>query len=107
MRARSLPRALLAIIVLAACGRAPDLAQEHMKRGDAALAEGRHEQALAAYGHARELSPTDPGVQRAMMQARVHLLAESAARVGPEALEDARYEAKLLLDIDSARAPVY
>lgn len=78
-----------------------------MKRGDAALAEGRYAQALAAYSHARELAPTDPAVQRAMMQARVHLIAESAARISPDALDDARYEAQYLLDNDKDRAHVY
>lgn len=91
----------------AGCNQTPQLAAEHLQRGDAALAEGRYAQALAAYGHARELVPTDPDVQRAMMRARVHLIAESAARISPEAFEDARYEASVLLDTDKARAPVY
>jgi len=86
---------------------APESLGEHLRRGDAALAEGRYAQALSAYSHARELAPTDQGVQRAMMTARVHLIAESAARISPDAIEDARYEATFLLEKDSARASVY
>jgi tetratricopeptide (TPR) repeat protein len=89
-----------------ACTSTPELALEHLKRGDASLAEGNYAQALAAYGHARELAPSDPGVQRAMIRARVHLIAENAARIGPDAFEDARYEASLLLDTDKTLAPV-
>lgn len=80
---------------------------DHLKRGDAALAEGRYAAALAAYGHARELAPTDPEVQRAMMRARLHLIAESAGRLSLDAIEDARYEAELLRDTDPSRAHVY
>lgn len=99
--------ALLAVVLAIGCQQTPQLAMEHLRRGDIALAEGRYAEALSAYSHARELSPTDPSVQRAMMQARVHLIAESAARVTPEAMEDARYEAGLLLDTDKPRAHVY
>lgn len=95
------------MLALAACKEQPDLAREHLRRGDAALAEGQYAQALAAYGHAREVAPSDSAVQRAMMLARVHLIAESAARIAPEAIEDARYEATLLLDTDKPRAHVY
>lgn len=98
---------LLAVLFSAACGQTPALAEEHIRRGDAALAEGRYAAALAAYGHARDLAPTNPGVQQALMRVRVHLVAENAGRLNPEALEDARYEAQLLLDTDKARAPVY
>lgn len=90
-----------------ACNKPPDLAREHLQRGDAALAEGHYAQALAAYGHARDVAPSDSEVQRAMMRARVHLIAERAARLVPEAFEDARYEASFLLETDKARAPVY
>lgn len=116
MKRALLPRALrrsvaAALVAIAGCGPAapatPELLGEHLKRGDAAIAEGRYAQALAAYGHARELAPADPAVQRAMMLARVHLIAESAARISPEAIEDARYEATFLLEKDRARAPVY
>ncbi len=99
--------ALAVTLALAACKASPDLAEEHLRRGDAALAQGHYAQALAAYGHAREIAPSDSIVQRAMMVARVHLIAESAARIAPEAIEDARYEATLLLDGDKARAHVY
>lgn len=99
--------ALLAVLFSAACGQTPALEEEHLRRGDAALAEGRYAAALTAYNHARDLAPTDPGVQRGLMRARVHLVAESASRLASDALEDARYEAQLLLDTDKARAPVY
>jgi tetratricopeptide (TPR) repeat protein len=90
-----------------ACNQAPELSREHLRRGDAALAEGHYAQALAAYGHARDIAPSDPEVQRAMMRARVHLIAERAARLNPDALEDARYEASFLLETDKPRAPIY
>lgn len=92
---------------LAACKQGNELAEEHLRRGDLALSQGQYAQALAAYGHAREIAPSDATVQRAMMLARVHLIAESAARIGPEAVEDARYEATLLLETDKPRAHVY
>lgn len=98
---------LLAVLFSAACGQTPALAEEHIRRGDAALAEGRYAAALAAYSHARDLAPTNPGVQQALMRVRVHLVAENAGRLNPDALEDARYEAQLLFDTDKARAPVY
>jgi tetratricopeptide (TPR) repeat protein len=104
------PRGWLAALALgacfAACSRAP-AASDHMERGDSALAEGRYAAALSAYTHARELAPTDPNVQHAMMRARVHLIAEDGNRLASDAFEDARYEAKLLLDTDGTRAPVY
>jgi tetratricopeptide (TPR) repeat protein len=90
-----------------ACNQPSELFLDHMKRGDAALADGHYAQALTAYTHARELAPSDPGVQRAMMQTRVHLVAESSARIGPDAFEDARYEASFLLDADKLRAATY
>ncbi|MDI1429159.1 tetratricopeptide repeat protein [Polyangium sorediatum] len=106
-RALRLPSLLLCVAMFWACNRTPELAREHLAQGDVALAAGRYPQALAAYGHARELAPTDPDVQRALMRARVHLIAESAARIAPEAIDDARYEAELLLETDKPRAPVY
>ena len=105
-RACRLPALLLCAALLSACST-PELAREHLAQGDAALEAGRYPQALAAYSHARELLPTDPDVQRALMRARVHLIAENAARIAPEAIEDARYEAELLLDSDKRRAAVY
>jgi tetratricopeptide (TPR) repeat protein len=98
---------LLAVVLQTACGQPPALAEEHLRRGDAALAEGRYQAALAAYTHARELAPTDAGVQRALMRVRVHMVAENASRLNVESIEDARYEAQLLLDTDKERAPVY
>ncbi|MDC3954834.1 tetratricopeptide repeat protein [Polyangium jinanense] len=106
-RAFRLPSLLLCTAMLWACDRTPELARQHLAQGDVALEAGRYPQALAAYGHARELAPTDPDVQRALMRARVHLIAESAARIAPEAIDDARYEAQLLLDTDKPRAAVY
>jgi len=99
--------AAFALALLPACHGTPELTREHLRRGDAALDDGHYAQALAAYGHARELSPTEPDVQRAMMRARVHLIAENAARLAPDAIEDARYEAAHLFDTDKPRAPVY
>lgn len=106
-RALRLPSLLLCAVMLWACNRTPEAAREHLVQGDVALEAGRYPQALAAYGHARELAPTDPDVQRALMRVRVHLIAESASRITPEAIDDARYEAELLLDIDKPRAAVY
>lgn len=106
-RAYRLPALVLCAALAWGCDRTPELAREHLARGDAALGAGRFAQALAAYGHARELAPTDADVQRALMRARLHLIAESAARIAPEAIEDARYEAELLFETDKPRAPVY
>jgi tetratricopeptide (TPR) repeat protein len=96
--------------LLGACG-SPDPAAgpvaEHLTRGDAALAAGRYGRALAAYTHARDLAPHDPAVQRALMTARAHTFAESPMQLGAEGVEDARYEAELLLDTDKPRAAVY
>jgi tetratricopeptide (TPR) repeat protein len=97
----------LGAALAAACDAPPSQAQEHLRRGDAALSAGRYPAALAAYSHAHELAPTDGAVQRAMMRARVHLVAESAARLNADGIEDARYEAEVLLDTDKPRAPVY
>jgi Flp pilus assembly protein TadD len=87
---------LWAALVVLACDRRSDLLEQHLSRGDAAVAAGRYPQALAAYGHARELAPHDPRVQRGQMWARVHVLAETPWRVGAEALDDVAYEADLL-----------
>ncbi|MEO7331473.1 MAG: tetratricopeptide repeat protein, partial [Minicystis sp.] len=108
LRCSSLPRALVLGAGLAlGCERAPALVGEHMKRGDIALAEGHYPQAIAAYNHARELAPHDPEVQRALMRARVFVVAETPARVSADAFEDARYEAQLLLDTDKGREALY
>ena len=103
--------ALLAMLVATAsaapaCNSASDLAAEHLRRGDKALAEGRYAESLTAYRHAYEIAPHDPRVQRATMRARVHVLAETPARVGAESLDDTRYEAELLLDLDKGREAV-
>jgi tetratricopeptide (TPR) repeat protein len=105
-RLRLAALALVAALA-AACNAPPSETQEHLRRGDAALSAGHYPAALAAYSHARELAPTDGAVQRAMMRARVHLVAESAARLNPDGIEDARYEAEVLLDTDKAHTAVY
>jgi tetratricopeptide (TPR) repeat protein len=105
------PRALLALgIALAfapACDRTAAPLAEHLRRGDAALTEGRYARALAAYAHAREIAPTDPAVQRAMMRARAYALADNPTRLALDGLDDAEYEAQLLLDTDKGREAVY
>src|SRR4051812_37616311 len=103
-------RAMLAVIASAlacACTQTPELVLEHTRRGDALLAEGKYAQAIAAYNHARDLAPHDAMVQRALMRARVHALAENPARLVPEAIDEARYEAQLMADLDKPREAVY
>jgi len=90
----------------AACGPPPEVAA-HIRRGDAALEAGRYGQALSAYTHARELAPTDPGVQRATMRARAHLVASEPGRITAEVIDEARYEAETLLETDPSRKAVY
>lgn len=105
---RPFERALLLVMALStACEGAPDLAADHLKRGDKSFAEGRYADALTAYKHAYELSPHDPRVQRATMRARAHVLAETPSRVGAESIEDIKYEAEVLLDQDKPREAVY
>ena len=111
-RARRRPlvaRAALALaLAFAACAPpTPELALEHARRGDKALAAGRYGEALTAFQHAREMAPQDSGIQRGLMCARAHVMADTPARVGGDALDDLRYEAELLLDTDKARAAVY
>jgi tetratricopeptide (TPR) repeat protein len=108
----SMPRRIRAplfalCLALGACSQAPEAFLDHMKRGDAALAEGRYGQALAAYNHAREILPQSPDAQRAMMRARVYALADNPSKLSPDAIDDARYEAQLLLETEPARAPIY
>ncbi|MBK8257881.1 MAG: tetratricopeptide repeat protein [Polyangiaceae bacterium] len=90
-----------ALVVLAtlasACEGEPALLHEHLRRGDQALAEGRYAQAMSAYGHARELAPTSPRVQRAQMWTRVHIMADNPSHASAESLEDIAYEAQILL----------
>ncbi len=98
---------LLSLIMTMGCDKPSELALEHLHRGDLALAEERHAQALSAYGHAHELAPHDARVQKAQMRARVHLMASSPARVAPESLEDIAYEAALLFDMEPNQKAVW
>lgn len=108
LRAPSMARSIAIAMVLAACAPpTPELAQEHARRGEKALADGRYGEALTAYQHAREMAPQDSGIQRGLMRARAYVMADSPSRVGNDALDDLRYEAQLLLDGDKARAAVY
>lgn len=95
------------MLLVTACNGAPDLASEHLRRGDKALADGRYADALTAYRHAYELAPHDARVQRATMRARCHVLAETPARVGAEAVDDTRYQAELLLDLDKGKEAIW
>jgi Tfp pilus assembly protein PilF len=92
--------------LLLGCDKPSDLVTEHLRQGDAALAEGHYARALSAYGHAHELDPRDARIQRATMRARVHLMAASPALVGPDALEDVAYEASWLLESEPAQTAV-
>src|SRR4051812_42059383 len=76
----------------------------HTRRGDTAIAEGRYLEAIAAYGHARELAPTDPTLQRGVMRSRAYLVAEQPLRITNETAEELRYEANYLLDADRGNA---
>src|SRR5262245_19059119 len=76
----SAARGLWVLAVAVGCSKLPDLAVEHLKQGDEALADGRYAQALSAYSHAHELAPNDPTVQRAQMRARVYLMADNPGR---------------------------
>jgi tetratricopeptide (TPR) repeat protein len=108
LRSRTRVASAGAILLLALAGACDGGALgEHMKRGDAALGRGHYAQALSAYGHARELAPNDPAVQRALMRARAYALADNPTRLTSEGLEDARYEAELLLETDKGREAVY
>ena len=91
--------------LLVGCEQEPAFLAEHLRRGDEALAQGDALRAMSAYDHARELAPTSPRVQRAMMWARVHLMADSPSRVGAERLEDLAYEAQVLLATEKLDAP--
>ncbi len=106
-----LARALLVVSTLSlgvGCTRpGGDLLVEHERRGEAALAEGKYVTAITAFSHARELAPNDPGVQRGLMKARAFAIAERASRLAPESVEEARYEAQLLLDTDKGNAAAY
>ncbi|MBK8257966.1 MAG: tetratricopeptide repeat protein [Polyangiaceae bacterium] len=88
------------------CGM-PAEAKDHERRGNAALAAGRYGEALAAFSRARELAPSDPSLQRAMMRARVHLIADDPTRLAADQVDDARYEAQTLLDVEPDKKAVY
>jgi tetratricopeptide (TPR) repeat protein len=102
--ARSL---LVAVWLLTACDKTPEAAADHLRRGDAALADGRFGAALVAYARAHEISPHDPAVQRALMRARVFTAAAGPERIGAENVEEVRYDAQLLYDTDKTHGDVY
>ena len=92
--------------LLRSTSESPELAL-HRQRGDAAFVEGRYADALIAYTRARELAPTDPGLQRALMTARLGLAAAEPGAIADGDLEPLRYEALLLLDVDPSRAALW
>jgi protein O-GlcNAc transferase len=85
----------------------PKLLTEHLRARDEALGSGRYVQAVAAYVHAQQLAPQDPRVQRGLMRARVHLMADRPGRITDDALEDVAYDAELLLRLDPPNRVVY
>jgi tetratricopeptide (TPR) repeat protein len=93
-------------IVLAACGP-PAEAGEHVRRGDAALAAGKYAQSLAAFARARDLAPHDAQVLEGLTRARLHLIAAEPNRITPELVDEARYDAEVLLEKDPSRASIY
>lgn len=101
--------ACIATLLLASvlgCGDSSANINEHLRRGDAALAEGHYALALSAYGHAHELAPNDPRVQRAQMRGRVYLMVHQPNRVAREALEDMTYEATFLQEKEPSMAVI-
>lgn len=98
---------LLCLALIAACHQTPEQAADHVRRGDAALAAGRIGQAMVAYGLARELAPQDPLVQRALLRARVYMMASTPERVPPEGIEETRYAAQLLLETEKGKEAIY
>ena len=108
MRVRgAVPSSLLCLALMASCHRPPEQVADHVKRGDAALAAGRFSQAMVAYSLARELAPHDPEVQRALLRTRAFTMAATPERVPPEAVEEARYAAQLLLETDKGKEAIY
>jgi tetratricopeptide (TPR) repeat protein len=91
---------VLVLPLLSGCDKSAAGVNDHLRRGDVALAEGHYALALSAYAHAHELAPTDMRVQRAQMRGRVYLMANQPARVAREALEDMTYEANLLRETE-------
>lgn len=83
------------------------LRDKHLARGEKALAAGNLDQAQAAFRHARDISPSDPVVARALMRARAHVLAEDASNVSSENVADLRYELDLLAESDPERLEIY
>ncbi len=83
------------------------LPRRHLERAELAMKAGRYADALAAYGHARELRPTDSDIQRGFMRARAHLAADEPARITAETAIDLRYEAELLLETDKRNSAAY
>ena len=79
----------------------------HIERGDEALKEGKYLEAISAYGHARELRPTDASIQQNLMRARASLVAEQPMRITGETAEELRYEANFLFDNDRPRRATY
>ena len=73
-------------------------------QGDKALVSGDSVRALIAYSHARDLRPSDPGLQKLVWQARARFLAENADRVTLENLEESRYELEILVDEEPKNA---
>ncbi len=110
MRTLNRPRSLAFVLGLAfaaaSCGAPPE-AGDHLRRGNAALDAGRYSEALAAFAAARELSPNDAAVQRASMRARTYQIAQDASRITPETMDQARYEAQVLIETDGAHKAVY
>ncbi|MFO0588410.1 MAG: tetratricopeptide repeat protein [Polyangiaceae bacterium] len=90
----------------AACGPPPEVG-DHLRRGNAALEAGRYSEALAAFAAARELAPNDGSVQRASMRARTYQIAQDPSRITPETIDQARYEAQVLIETDGAHKAVY
>ena len=77
---------------------APQPAEEHRTRGEAALREGRVVEALMAYRHARDLAPTDPAGVVGFMKARLTMAATDRARIAPDTADELCYEADYLMD---------
>ncbi len=110
MRTLTRPRSLAFVFGLAfaaaSCGPPPE-AGDHLRRGNSALEAGRYSEALAAFAAARELSPNDAAVQRAAMRARTYQIAQDPGRITPETMDQARYEAQVLIETDGAHKAVY
>ena len=82
-------------------------AAPHLARAEKAISAGHYLEAVAAFSRAREVTPTDPAVQRGMMRARAHLIAEQPGRIVVDNVEDVKYELSFLLDNDRSHAATY